>query len=104
MFGTDSRLNPIEARKRLLIAESEINRARLPEEWQQMSKGIHTVGARLKSIGWVAATAALAATSISAFRPNKTAATQPKTTWMHRLLQGAQLASSIWSAFRSRSR
>ena len=33
MFGNNPRVNPLEARKRLLVAESELNRAQLVEEW-----------------------------------------------------------------------
>ena len=37
MFGKKPRLNPLESRKQLLIAESELNRAQLVQEWQTMA-------------------------------------------------------------------
>ena len=37
MFGKKPRLNPLESRKQLLIAESELNRAQLVQEWQAMA-------------------------------------------------------------------
>ena len=36
LSGETPYLNPLESRKRLLIAESELNRAHLSEEWRTM--------------------------------------------------------------------
>ncbi len=42
MFGKTSHVSPLELRKQLLIAESELNRAQLSEEWQTLRHGLAT--------------------------------------------------------------
>ena len=42
MFGKNPRVNPLNTRKRLLIAESELNRAQLTQEWGTLTAGIRT--------------------------------------------------------------
>ena len=58
MFGNSSRINPLESRKRLLIAESELNRAQLVGDVAALTAEIHTLAERAKSFGSVASSAA----------------------------------------------
>lgn len=102
MFGKNPRVNPLELRKQLLIAESELNRAQLSEEWQTMTRGVHSFASRVKSVGSVASAAALLVAGMSAFRRGRAAPADAKPSWIHRMLKGARLASSIWFAFRAR--
>jgi len=89
--------------KQLLIAESELNRAQLCEEWQKMAHGIHDLADRVKTIaGWTSATALLMA-GLSTFRHCKVDAAEEKPSWFKRALKGAQLAGSILLAFRRMS-
>jgi len=48
MSGKPSLVSLLESRKQLLIAESELNRAQLSEEWQTMTHGVRdlTTGPR----------------------------------------------------------
>jgi hypothetical protein len=51
MFGNNPRMNPLESRKRLLIAESELNRTQLVQEWVALAAGVRTLTGRVKSFG-----------------------------------------------------
>ena len=104
MFGTNPHVSPLESRKKLLVAESELNRAQLIEEWQAMTDGLRTVTARVKSVGSIASAAALFISGVSAFRRSRAASHGGKPSWLQTALQGTKVASSIWLAFRSRDR
>jgi hypothetical protein len=104
MFGKKPRLNPLELRKQLLIAESEINRAQLVQEWVAMTVGVRTLTDRVKSFGSIASAAALLVAGLAAFRRGKRVDADVKPSWLQTALKGAQLAGSIWLALRARSR
>ena len=104
MFGKKSRVTPLELRKQLLIAESEINRAQLVQEWVAMMVGVRTLTGRVKSFGSIASAAALLVAGLAAFRRGKRADAGVKPSWFQMALKGAQAAGSIWLAFRARSR
>jgi len=101
MFGKNSRINPLESRKKLLIAESEINRAQLLEEWKSMTEGVRIFGTRMK---YVASVAALLVAGLAAFRRGKPADAETKPSWFKTAVKGAKLIGSIWLAFRARPR
>ena len=50
MPGKEPALSPLELRKRLLIAESEINRIQLQQEWATMTEGLGSLADRAKTI------------------------------------------------------
>lgn len=104
MFGREPRLRPLESRKQLLIAESEINRGQMREEWQALTDEVRSLSDRAKSFGSIASVAALLVADLSAFRRGKSTAPGAKSSWPQTILQGAGLISSLWLAFRSRSR
>jgi len=89
-------------RKQLLIAESELNRAQLSEEWQTMAYGARDLAHRAKAITAWAPSAALLVAGLAAFRQSKVMAAEEKPSWFQRGLRGTQLAYSIWLAFRRR--
>jgi len=99
-----SRVNPLQLRKELLVAESELNRARLMEEWQAMAHGVRTMGARLKTVGSLASVAALLVAGVSALRRRRAFAHATKFSWLEMALKGAKVAGSAWLAFRARGR
>jgi hypothetical protein len=106
MFGKNPRLNPLELRKQLLLAESELNRTQMVQEWQTIANGVHTLGAQAKSIGSFASAGALLVATVAAFRHSKAKPvdTDTKPSWLQTVLKGAKLAGSIWLAFRARPR
>ena len=102
MFGTETHLSPLESRKQLLIAESELNRAQLSREWQGMAQGVHDLAHRGKTIAGWASSAALLVAGVTALRHRPPAPAAAKTSWFRKILNGARLASAIWFAFRAR--
>ena len=100
MFGNRPRLDPLESRKELLIAESELNRAQLSQEWQAMTYGVGVVAHRAKTLGACVASAALLVAGLSALRRGPSAPGASKLAWFKKILDGARVASTIWLAFR----
>ncbi len=104
MFGNNPRVNPLESRKRLLIAESELNRTQLVQEWVALTAGVRTLTSRVKSFGSIASAAGLLLAGLAAFRRGKRTEAEVKPSWLQMALKGAQAAGSIWLAFRARPR
>ena len=102
MFGRKPQVSPLVARKQLLIAESELNRVRLSEDWRMMAHGVHNLTRRTKTIAvWTSAVALLVA-GITALRRGPLASGTAKSTWFQKILEGARVVSTVWSAFRAR--
>ncbi len=104
MPGKNLHVTTLESQKQLLIAESELNREQLIEDWQAMGLGVRALGAKVKSISSLASAAALLAAGVSAFRRRRTLPDGAKSSWLQTALKGAQVAGSIWLAIRSRPR
>jgi hypothetical protein len=104
MSGKNPRLNPLQSRKQLLIAESELNRAQLVQEWEAMAGGVRAVADRAKIFAAVASSAAVLVASLAAFRRGKPAPVEAKPSWLQTILKGASLVSTLWLAFRSPGR
>ena len=104
MFGNNPRVNPLELRKRLLIAESELNRAQLVGDMTAMTAGVRTLTDRAKSFGSIASSAAVLAAGLAAFQRGKSASADAKPSRVQTILKGAGLISTIWLASRSRGR
>ena len=102
MFGKQSHVSPLESRKQRLIAESELNRAQLSEEWQTMAHGVRDLADRVKTISAWASAAALLVAGVTALRRGSPAPGTAKSSWFQKLLNGARVASTIWFAFRAR--
>jgi hypothetical protein len=102
MFGKESHVSPLALRKQLLIAESELNRAQLSEEWHTMAHGARNLAHRAKAIAAWAPSAALLVAGLAALRRRKPAPAAKNSSWFQRILNGARLASTIWFAFRAR--
>jgi hypothetical protein len=85
-----------------LIADSELNRDQLSEEWHTMTHGVRDLVRRAETIGaWVLAAVLLVA-GVTALRRGPSAPGAAKSSWFPKLLHGARRASAIWFAFRAR--
>ena len=104
MVGNNPPVNPLESRKRWLVAESEINRLQLREECQGMIDGIRSLAGHLKTVSALASAAAVLVAGVSAFRRRKSVSAGANTSWVQLAAKGAQMAVSIWLAFRARPR
>lgn len=98
MFGGNSHLSPLAVRKRLLIAESELNRAHLSEEWRMMGQGAYHLGHRFTTAGAWVSSLALVVTGIAAWRRRPLPAPAARFPWLQKLLHGASMASTVWLA------
>ena len=104
MFGKNPCLNPLMLRKQLLIAESELNRAQLVQEWQAMSDGVRSIADRARTISSIASTAASLIADLASFRRKKSAPTAEKPSWWQTLLKSSGLILTVWQAFRPQGR
>lgn len=93
-------MKPLQLRKELLVAESELNRAQLIVEWQALTAGARALTTHMKSISALASAAAMLVAGIGAFRRERALARSAKSSWLETLLKGAKVATSIWMAFR----
>ena len=64
-------MNELESTKRLLVAESELNRVHLMHEWQTMADEAHAVANQLKAAGPIASAVASLVACLSSVRPPK---------------------------------
>ncbi|MGB7768257.1 MAG: hypothetical protein WBN22_05315 [Verrucomicrobiia bacterium] len=97
-------MNPLASRKQLLIAESELNRAQLVQEWQAVADGVRSVADRARTLRSVASAAARLVAGFASFRRKKSAPAAEKPSWLQAALKGAELISTVWQAFRSPGR
>jgi hypothetical protein len=101
MPGKSPRVNPLAARKRLLIAESELNRAQMVGDLSELADGVRTMASRAKSIGAITASVAALIAGLAVIPRGKPSEGAAGSSWLHRFIKGAGLAASLWSAFRS---
>ena len=96
MFGENPRLSPLELRKQLLIAESELNRAQLAGDLAVLTARVRAVAGRAKSFGTIASSAAVLVTGLAAFQRGKTADAGRKRSWLHTILKAAGVSAAEW--------
>src|ERR1035437_6502468 len=88
MPGKTSHLNPLESRKQMLVAESELNRAVLEDEWQAMAHGVRDFAHRAKNIAAWASSAALVVAGVTALWRRAPPPRPPQPEKEHRVLGG----------------
>ena len=96
-------MNPLESRKQLLIAESELNRSQLVGNLVALAANVRTFTDRAKSFGAIASSVMTLLTVVATFRHGhkaRDAGTKPG--WLPTLLKGAGLISTLWLACRPR--
>ena len=104
MSGKNPRLNPSALHKQLLIAESELNRAQLVQEWHTMAGEVHSLAQQARTIGWIASVAASLVAGLSALRHKKPKPAAEKPSWWRILLKGAGIVGTFWSEFHTRTK
>jgi hypothetical protein len=104
MLHNESRMTPLESRKHLLIAESDLNRIQMQENWHELTTSLSEMGHCVQSAMSFASVAALVVASVSAFRGGKATNNGDRTSWFQRILKGAQMAGTLWMAYRSHPR
>jgi len=100
MFAKNPRLSPLESRKQLLLAESELNRAQLIGDMTTLATGVRALTHRAKALGFVASIVAALLAGRAAFQRDKPAPTDAKPSRLQSILKGVGLISTLWRAFR----
>ena len=101
MLGKDPRLNPLETRKQLLIAASELHRARLAGEIEAFTTGVRRLLDCAGSFGSMASLAVTLCAGLAALKRSKPVTEETKPSWMQTVLQSAGWFSSLWRKFRT---
>ena len=96
-------MNPLKSRKQLLIAESELNRAQLVQEWQVMKNEVQSLTDQARTISSIASAVASLVAGLASFRRKTPPPAAEKPSWLQTILKGAGLFSAIWSKFRPQS-
>ena len=104
MFEKNSRLNPLESRKRHLLAKSELNRAQMMQDMAALTAEARALSGRAKSLGLIASSAAMLVSGVAAFRRGKPADAEAKPSWLRTVLKGAGFVSNLWLASRPKGR
>ncbi|HBA84171.1 MAG TPA: hypothetical protein DCZ95_08780 [Verrucomicrobia bacterium] len=97
-------MTPLESRKQLLLAESELNRAQLVSELAALTAGVRRLACRATALGAIASSAAVLATGLAAFHREQPVETASKSSRWPGILNGAVLISVLWLAFRAQNR
>jgi len=97
-------MTQLQAHKRLLLAESELNRTLLAADLAGLNAGVRTLTNRAKSISSIATTVAVLVTGLTAFQRSKPANGSAKHPWASNILKTAGLLSNLWLAFGPRAR
>lgn len=97
-------MNSLASRKKLLVAESELNRAQLLADALVLKSGLRRAKLRVKSLGSLVSSGVILVAGLAALRKGKPAEPAQKTGWLHRLFQGATLLSTLWTAFGTHQR
>ena len=101
MFGRPSPLTALQSRKQLLLAESELNRVQLKQDWQAARQELGALASQARNISCIVAIGTALVGGLAAWRRHKSAPkVVEKTSWISKMLKGAALASTIWAAVR----
>lgn len=104
MSGETPRLSALESRKQLLIAECEVHRAQLFQEWDGLTGGVSGLARRARSFGSFASATALLAAEFRAFRRNRAGPAKVRPSRLETVLKAARLGCSVWLMVRARLR
>ena len=105
MFRKNSHLNILQTRKRLLLAESEVNRAELSKELDALKGEIARVKKHIATAGSIVSSAAVVATAASLFSRrfgrSEKSDSSAKTPWVSAALDGVRIGTLLFSKIKS---
>lgn len=94
-------MNSLVSQKQLLIAESELNRVQLVQEWQMLTDEVQALTHQARTVSSLVSSAISLIAGLMAIGRKKPAPAAEKTSWWQSLLKGAGFFGTIWSEFRS---
>ena len=92
-------MTPLESRKQLLLAESELHRALLAQEWAALTDESAALTRQAATIGAMMSAAAALVAGLSSLGGKKSAPPAEKSSWVQTLLKGAGLLATLWPVF-----
>jgi len=101
MFGKEPHLDPPSSLKQLLVAESELNRARLCQDCRALAHGVQDLAHRAKTLASWTSLALVLVAGVAAWRRDPSASSKAKSSLFQKILNGARLASAMWLALRA---
>jgi hypothetical protein len=104
MSGKSTRVNPLQLRKQLLLAESELNRDQLVADMAELKAGLHIIKERAQSFDTIASSAAVLVIGLAALKRGRPESPGAKASWLQTLLKGTGLISTLWLAVRAHLR
>ena len=106
MLGKEFQLTPLEARRQMLLKESELNRIQFLNEWNEWKGEVRRLAEPLQAAGAFISIAAGTGAAVSILRRifgRRNGAAGGKS-WISSLFGGVKAGISIWKMFRSRGR
>ena len=104
MFQPPHSLKAIKIRKELLLAEAEVLREQMGQDWGVIRQGLASWGTQAKSVTSYVFIAVTALAAVSEFRRALKTESHRKPSLLSRLLAGARTAFAVWMSLRSRQR
>lgn len=105
MFRENSYLKTLAIRKKLLLAESELNRVELLREVEALQNEAGRIKKQVFAAGTIVSSGALIATAVSLFRGQftkpKTAEGRSKSSWISDAFKGARVGTSLYFKIKS---
>lgn len=97
-------MKSLESRKQLLIAESELNRAQLVQEWNTLADEARSLVQKARTISSFASAAATLVAGLASCRRKTSPPAAAKPSWGQTIVKVAGLISTFWSEFRNRTK
>ena len=94
-------MKPLESRKQLLIAESELNRAQLVQEWRTVRGEVHALAEQARTVRSMASAVATLVAGLSNCRRKAASPAAEKPAWWQTILKGAGVVGTFWQTFRA---
>ena len=93
-------MKPLQMRKRLLIAESELNRVMLAQEYRALSHDIGQLTRQARKLSGIAAVIAALAGGFVAFRRRSQAPAASRSSWWPMLFKGLRFVLPLVASYR----
>lgn len=97
-------MKELESRKRLLVAESELNRSQLVSDLDALQAGVRALTDRSKSYRSIVSATAMLLMGVAALRRGPAHHPDRPPSWRQTLFKGLGLISSFWLALRTPKR
>ena len=102
MLRQNGSVSPLETRRRLLIAESELNRTRMTADLVALGHQARTLASETMTLHSIVSSASVLAVGLAGLANQSSAPTRQRTPWWRILLNNTSLLSALWLTFRAK--